>query len=225
MLQYCIHLSCCIFTSFNVEIEKKRACVANTLRMCDCPVSTTLHSCFLLLALDRIALQTTTMRCLLKRRQRCRFPVFSSWAHTSFTRRRVDERGERQAKLGHTTLLEDVYFPLSVAHSTYLSQPLSSTCSWRQLCCVARVYATHRVSVSNVVRAERGDLHAVIEYYFNSSALLLHLSPSCYFYPSDLPQKRRSALLTECCRSVVLVCLLVKHHVVQLVTMNIDDSY
>lgn len=186
-----------------VKLKRSEPVSRTRVRMCDCPVSTTLHSCFLLVALDRITLQTTTMWCLLKRRQRCRFPVFSSWAHTSFTRRRVDERGERQAKLGHTTLLEDVYFPLSVAHSTYLSQPLSSTCSWCQLCCVARVYATHRVSVSNVVRAERDDLHAVIEYYFNSSALLLHLSPSCYFYPSDLPQKRRSSLLTECCRSLL----------------------
>lgn len=140
----------------------------------------------------------------------------------------MEERGERQAKLGHTTLLEDVYFPLSVAHSTYLSQPLGFFHFLPHVPGVSSVVlhvSTHRVSVSNVVRAERGDLHAVIEYYFNSSALLLHLSPSCYFYPSDLPQKRRSSLLTECCLSVVLVCLLVKHHVVQLLTMNIDDCY
>lgn len=98
---------------------------------------------------------------------------------------------EESGRKSWVTLLEDVCFPLSVCCSLYIfvstffhflpHVPGSSSV-------VLHVSALRIVSVSSVVRAERDDLleegtwlHAVIEHYFNSSALLLHLSPSCYF--------------------------------------------
>lgn len=169
--------------------------------MCDGPVSTTLDNCFTPSpgCFGSYHATTTKMCFLLKRPQRCIFldfhlflsPHSPSWLlspHISH------EESGRKSWVTRLCSRPFTFLYLSVAHSTYLSQALgffhflplvhgfSSV--------VLHVSTLHIVSlfVSNVVRAERDDLleegmwlHAVIEYYFNSSALLLYLSPSCYF--------------------------------------------
>lgn len=190
------------------------------VRMCDCPVSTTLRSCFLLVALDHIY-----------KRQQCdlSWSVGStvppgSWAHTSFTRRGVDERGERQEKLGHSC------FPLSVCCSLYIfvstffhflpHVPGSSSVVLHVSCVV---------SVSSVVRAERWpsrrrDVASCCHWALLQLICSLIASLAFVLFLTQWPSTKETLSQSAVCLCVG-VRFIVKHHVVQLVTVNIDDCY
>lgn len=240
MLEYCIHLRCCIFRSYNVEIETKQAYVVppwTRVRMCDCPVSTTLRSCFLLVALDHIY-----------KRQQCDFswsvgsaayfPSFpltvppGSWAHTSFTRRGVDERGERQEKLGHSArgrLLSFICLLLTL-HICLNLFPLSSTCSRFQFCCVACVCATHRVCFQRGASRERWpsrrrDVASCCHWALLQLICSLIASLAFVLFLTQWPSTKETLSQSAVCVCCVGVRFIVKHHVVQLVTVNIDDCY
>lgn len=159
MLQYCIHLSCCIFTSFNGEIEKKRACVANTRQdvWLSCKHNTT---------------QLFSPGCIGSYRSTNNNDVMSPKASAALQisrlflpgphvvheetsggkRRAAGKAGSHDSARGR--LLSFVCCSLHIFVSTSRLFPLSSTCSWRQLCCVARVYAS-RLCVQRGASRER----------------------------------------------------------------------
>lgn len=117
---------------------------------------------------------------------------------------------------------------LSVAHSTYLSQP-SSTCSRFQFCCVACVCATHRVCFQRGASRERWpsrrrDVASCCHWALLQLICSLIASLAFVLFLTQWPSTKETLSQSAVCLCVG-VRFIVKHHVVQLVTVNIDDCY
>lgn len=134
-------------------------------------------------------------------------------------------------KLGHITALKAVYFSSLASFPSFCH----SVCQVYFFLSLPFLIPSHVFKLSVVVtvcscllwfpygfirerdRERRGrddlveegmSLHAVIDYYFSSSALLFYCSPPHYSHPSEAPQQSHSSPSVPCLSLCLPVCRL-----------------